>query len=64
MEIARLEDKGFQWFKCPKCGKPLLKITAESVVRNEIYCRCCKTSFYVEIEGLEVRKAEIVRKVS
>ena len=57
-------ENGFEWFKCPRCGKSLLKITAESVVRNEIYCRYCKTPFDVEIEGLEVRKAEAARKVS
>jgi transcription elongation factor Elf1 len=52
------------WFRCPFCGKPLLKITDKSIVRNEIYCRCCKTSFDVEIEGLEVKKAAAIKKVS
>ena len=26
-------------------------------VKNEIYCRCCKTAFDVDIEGLKVNKA-------
>ncbi len=47
------------WFKCPVCGKKLLKITEASIVRNEIYCRCCKTSIDVDIKGLEVNKAAI-----
>lgn len=50
------------WFKCPKCGKPLLKITENSVVKNEIYCRCCKTPFDVDIEGLKVNKADPKKK--
>ena len=49
---------GINWFKCPKCGKPLLKITDKTIVKNEIYCRCCKTSFDVDIEGLKINKAE------
>jgi uncharacterized protein YbaR (Trm112 family) len=52
------------WFKCPKCGKPLLKITESSVVKNEIYCRCCKTAFDVDIEGLKVNKADPKKKTA
>jgi transcription elongation factor Elf1 len=47
------------WFKCPVCGKKLLKITEASIVKNEIYCRCCKTSIDVDIKGLEVNKATV-----
>lgn len=56
--------EAFKWFECPKCGKHLLKITDKSIVKNEIYCRCCKIALDVEIEGLEVKKAESVKKVS
>lgn len=47
------------WFKCPVCGKKLLKITEASIVRNEIYCRFCKISMDVDIKGLVVNKAAI-----
>ena len=50
------------WFRCPRCNKPLLKLTERSVVRNEIYCRCCKTSFDVDITGTEVKSAAEVKK--
>ena len=57
-------DKVENWFRCPKCNKPLLKITEKSIVRNEIYCRCCKTSFDVDIEGLKINKAEKKEKTA
>ena len=44
-----MENK-FNWFRCRKCNKPLLKLTDTSIVVNEIYCRCCKTSFNVNIQ--------------
>lgn len=53
-----------EWFRCPKCNKPLLKITEKTVIKNEIYCRCCKVAFDVDIEGLEIKKAEPMKKVS
>lgn len=56
--------EGVNWFRCPKCGKPLLKITEKSIVNNEIYCRCCKTAFDVEIEGLKINKAEKKEKTA
>mgnify|MGYP007056199738 CR=1 FL=1 len=56
------EVDNINWFKCPKCGKPLLKITEKSIVKNEIYCRCCKTSFDVDIDGLKINKTEKKQK--
>ena len=46
------------WFRCKKCNKPLLKLTEQSVVINEIFCRCCKTSFQVEIVKGKIIKNE------
>jgi len=43
------------WCKCPNCQMKLLKLTKESIVRNEIYCRRCKTSFFVDIKGFDVK---------
>ena len=51
-------DGNFNWFRCKKCNKPLLKITEQSVVINEIFCRCCKTSFQVEIQHGKILKNE------
>lgn len=50
------KETNFRWFRCKKCNKPLLKITDCSIVVNEIYCRCCKTSFHVEIYNGSVLK--------
>lgn len=50
------KEINFRWFRCKKCNKPLLKITDCSIVVNEIYCRCCKTSFHVEIYNGSVLK--------
>ena len=61
-KVGKLDK--INWFKCPDCGKPLLKITEDSIVKNEIYCRCCKTPFDVEIEGLEVKKAKRKEKTA
>ena len=55
-------NEGINWFRCKKCNKPLLKLTGQSVVRNEIFCRCCKTSFLVDIEYGEVLKNEEIKK--
>ena len=52
----------FNWFRCKKCNKPLLKITEKSVVINEIFCRCCKTSFRVEIIHGKIIKNEEIEK--
>ena len=49
----------FIWFRCRKCNKPLLKITSKSIVLNEIYCRCCKTSFDVNIQNGKIIKNEV-----
>ena len=46
------------WFRCKKCNKPLLKLTEKSIIVNEIYCRCCKTSFDVIIQNGKVTKNE------
>ena len=51
-------EKQFKWFRCKKCGKPLLKITDKSIVVNEIYCRCCKSTFQVEIYNGKILKVE------
>ena len=50
------------WFRCKKCNKPLLKLTNESIVMNEIYCRCCKTSFQVKIINGDIIKNEEITK--
>ena len=50
------------WFRCKNCHKPLLKLTKESFVINEIYCRCCKTSFDVIIKHGKVLKNEEKQK--
>lgn len=51
-------NENVNWFRCKKCHKPLLKLTEKSVVINEIFCRCCKTSFQVEIVNGEIKKNE------
>ena len=51
-------EKEFKWFRCKKCNKPLLKLTDKSIIVNEIYCRCCKTSFQVEIYNGKILKVQ------
>ena len=50
------------WFRCKKCNKPLLKLTEKSIIINEIYCGCYKTSFDVIIQNGEVIKNEEIIK--
>lgn len=37
---------------CPKCGKKILKIKSNSIIKNvELYCRHCKNKFDINIES-------------
>ncbi len=55
-------DGNVNWFRCKKCNKPLLKLTEQSVVINEIFCRCCRISFQVEIEHGKILKNEEMKQ--
>ena len=40
-----------RWFRCPRCGKKLLRLTAESTMHHTpIYCSRCKREFCPTIE--------------
>ena len=52
-------ENDFRWFRCKVCNKPLLKLTDKSIIFNEIFCRCCKKAFDVEIiNGKIIRNIE------
>ena len=55
-------NENINWFRCKKCNKPLLKLTEKSIIVNEIYCRCCKTSFEVIIQNGKIIKNEEIIK--
>lgn len=49
------------WYKCPDCGKKLLKITDKSVMYGTpVYCRFCKKELYPTIyAGREISDTEL-----
>lgn len=54
----------WNWLRCKKCNKPLMKLTDKSVIINEVYCRCCKTAFDVEVvNGKIIKNEEKVKSI-
>ena len=49
-----MQDNTFNWFKCPKCEKTLFRLFDKSVIRGEVFCPRCKTTYDVDIVGLKI----------
>jgi len=43
--------KHYKWYNCPTCGKKLLKIHENSIIRDvKVWCKSCKQEIELNLE--------------
>nr|DAI47937.1 MAG TPA: cysteine-rich protein [Caudoviricetes sp.] len=57
-----LEQEKHYWYRCPVCGKKMLYLREDTVIKSfPGYCKLCKSNFLLNIEPSKEPECQTVK---